>query len=224
MVQYDFSKTIEEGKLIKTRHLDKPPTVLRSAISKLKATHEFEWSAVGKYVSKMLESKPKMREKFKYQGIELDQLFEANYDHRESGRGCEGCDKGRLLARGSRDTSDPVIHYGLIGSANQAMRHGTTREKFRQEEDILCFETEAAGLMDNFPCLVIRGICDYSDTHKNKHWQPYAAAVAAAYAKELLEIIPPAQVDRTLVAADRIKVSLFNYLPYHSMVLIDYSD
>ena len=63
--------------------------------------------------------------------------------------------------------------------------------------------------MDTFSCLVIRGICDYSDTHKNKCWQPYAAAAAAAYAKELLEIMPPPQVDRTLAAADRIKVGLF---------------
>ena len=43
--------------------------------------------------------------------------------------------------------------------------------------------------MDDFPCLVIRGICDYSDTHKNKAWQPYAAATAAAYAKELLSVM-----------------------------------
>jgi nucleoside phosphorylase len=49
---------------------------------------------------------------------------------------------------------------------------------------------EAAGLMDNFPCLVVRGICDYADSHKNKRWQGYAAATAAAYAKELLEIVP----------------------------------
>lgn len=49
---------------------------------------------------------------------------------------------------------------------------------------------EAAGLMDNFPCLVIRGICDYSDSHKNKRWQEYAAATAAAYAKELLSVVP----------------------------------
>ena len=212
MVQYDFGKTIEEGKFIKTRSLDKPPMVLRSAISKLRATHEIEGSAIGEYVSKMLESKPRMREKFKYQGIKLDQLFEANYDHRKSGRSCEGCDKRHLLTRRSRDTSDPVIHYGLIGSANQVMRHGATREKLRQEEGILCFEMEAAGLMDNFPCLIIRGICDYSDTHKNKRWQPYAAAVAAAYAKELLETMPSVQVESTLVAADRIQVSLFYYL------------
>ena len=47
---------------------------------------------------------------------------------------------------------------------------------------------EAAGLMIDFPCLVIRGICDYADSYKNKDWQEYAAAVAAGYAKELLEI------------------------------------
>jgi nucleoside phosphorylase len=56
---------------------------------------------------------------------------------------------------------------------------------------------EAAGLMDNFPCLVIRGICDYADSHKNKRWQAYAALAAAACAKELLLVIPPADVAKT---------------------------
>lgn len=44
--------------------------------------------------------------------------------------------------------------------------------------------------MDSFPCLIIRGICDYADSHKSKNWQPYAAATAASYAKELLLVIP----------------------------------
>ena len=64
---------------------------------------------------------------------------------------------------------------------------------------------EAAGLVDNFPCLVIRGICDYADSHKNKNWQRYAAATAAAYAKELLSIIPGNQVESTLVATEALK-------------------
>ena len=46
------------------------------------------------------------------------------------------------------------------------------------------------GLVDTFPCVFIRGICDYADSHKNKIWQPYAAATAAAYAKELIRVIP----------------------------------
>ena len=55
---------------------------------------------------------------------------------------------------------------------------------------IICAEMEAAGLMDTFPCLVIRGICVNADTHKNDRWERYAAAVAAAYMKGLLLIIP----------------------------------
>jgi hypothetical protein len=54
---------------------------------------------------------------------------------------------------------------------------------------------EAAGLVDAFPCLVIRGICDYSDSQKNKEWQGYAATTAAAYAKELLSVTPGNQVE-----------------------------
>lgn len=56
---------------------------------------------------------------------------------------------------------------------------------------------EAAGLMNDFPCLVIRGICDYADSHKNKQWQPYAAAVAAGYMKELLLTIPVQEMAQT---------------------------
>lgn len=61
---------------------------------------------------------------------------------------------------------------------------------------------EAAGLMNDFPCIVIRGICDYADSHKNKRWQPYAAAVAAAYGRELLEQIPANSVDSTRLAKE----------------------
>ncbi|KAK6347227.1 hypothetical protein TWF696_007300 [Orbilia brochopaga] len=71
------------------------------------------------------------------------------------------------------------------------MKHGKTRDKLSRETGVLCFEMEAAGLMDELPCLVIRGICDYSDSHKNKIWQSYAALVAAAYAKDLLLRLPP---------------------------------
>lgn len=49
--------------------------------------------------------------------------------------------------------------------------------------------------MNHFPCLVIRGICDYSDTHKNKEWQGYAAMTAAALAKDLLSQISPRKIE-----------------------------
>ena len=62
--------------------------------------------------------------------------------------------------REPRPSVEPAIHYGLIASGDQVMRHGATRDRLRKELDVLCFEMEAAGLMDSFPCLVIRGICD----------------------------------------------------------------
>lgn len=70
------------------------------------------------------------------------------------------------------------------------MRNGIVRDATAKELDVICFEMEASGLMDTLACLPVRGICDYSDTHKSKEWQRYAAATAAAYARELLEVLP----------------------------------
>jgi nucleoside phosphorylase len=99
------------------------------------------------------------------------------------------------------------VHYGLIASGNQVIKDASFRDKINKRlgGGVLCFEMEAAGLMNNFPCVVIRGICDYADSHKNKDWQEHAAAVAAAFAKELLEVIPPAQVEESPKAAEVMK-------------------
>lgn len=69
------------------------------------------------------------------------------------------------------------------------LKDGRRRDQLAGDFGVLCFGMEAAALMKDFPCLVIRGISDY-DSHKNKEWQGYAAAVAAAYAKELLLVVP----------------------------------
>jgi hypothetical protein len=86
------------------------------------------------------------------------------------------------------------------------IKDAATRDQLRQElgGDVLCFEMEAAGLMDTFPCIVIRGICDYADYRKNDLWQGYAAATAAACAKELLGIIQRNRVAGTIPAADEL--------------------
>ncbi|KAH6988696.1 hypothetical protein EDB80DRAFT_623375, partial [Ilyonectria destructans] len=75
------------------------------------------------------------------------------------------------------------------------MKDAFVRDRLITEKDVLCFEMEAAGLMNHFPCLIIRGICDYSDSHKIKEWQGYAAMAAAAYAKDLLGRIAPNRVE-----------------------------
>ncbi|KAN0067053.1 Nucleoside phosphorylase domain containing protein [Elaphomyces granulatus] len=208
VLQYDLGKTIKDGKFIQTGSLNKPPTVLMTGVSKLRAWHLRKGNAIRRHVDSMLESNPAMQQNFKHRNPEDDRLFQADYDHMDGEKDCKNCNEEHLVQRMSRIPNFPVVHYGVIGSANRVMRHGVTREKLRQERGILCFEMEAAGLMDNFPCLVVRGICDYSDTHKNKDWQPYAAATAAAYAKELLGVITPAQVDDIPTAADEIKVEI----------------
>jgi nucleoside phosphorylase len=133
-----------------------------------------------------------------YKRPSTDKLFKAKVTH--DSRGCaKFCAKtpSNLVPRRKRTKKDdnPAIHYGLIASANQLMKDALIRDRLAAEKDVLCFEMEAAGLMNQFPCLVIRGICDYSDTHKNKEWQGYAAMAAAAYAKDLLCRIPPNKVE-----------------------------
>jgi len=89
------------------------------------------------------------------------------------------------------------VHYGLIASGNQVIKDAKFRDNLNKSlgGNVLCVEMEAAGLMIDFPCIVIRGICDYADSRKNKDWQEHAAAIAAACAKELLEYVQPSDVE-----------------------------
>ncbi|KAL7940286.1 hypothetical protein V8C42DRAFT_356358 [Trichoderma barbatum] len=102
----------------------------------------------------------------------------------------------------SKKEDNPAIHYGLIASADGFMEDAQIRDILAEELDVLCFEMEAAGLMNSFPCLVIRGICDYSDRHWFKEWRGYAAMTAAAYAKALLEMLPASDVDKMQTIKD----------------------
>ncbi|KAH8126593.1 purine and uridine phosphorylase [Trichoderma asperelloides] len=194
VLQYDFGKTMSEGKFVQTGVLNKPSVVLSNSVSTLRARHRKEESSIPQYISDMLKSNEKMKRHFSHPGLEHDQLFRADYEHLNGESTCRSCDTEGLVFRKSRENTDPVVHYGLIGSANQVMKHGVTRDKLHDEKNLICFEMEAAGLMDIFPCLVVRGICDYADSHKNKRWQPYAAAVAAACAKEILFSTPALEV------------------------------
>lgn len=190
VIQYDFGKTVQEGRFMRTGSLNQPPTVLLNAVTSLQARHRLERPKLTEYLTKMTLDYPRLQKDGTYPGTQHDQLFEAQYDHQGDDYTCARCDQRHIVVRDLRRDSVPELHYGLIASANQIMRNGTTRERLQKELGVLCFEMEAAGLMNNFPCLVIRGICDYADTHKDKRWQPYAASTAAAYAKELLYSIP----------------------------------
>ncbi|KAI9040805.1 serine/threonine-protein phosphatase 6 regulatory ankyrin repeat subunit A [Aspergillus affinis] len=156
----------------------------------------------------MVVKRPLMREKFTYLGEDQDRLFEAGYKNEASEDTCERYDMGKLKGRLARGTPDPVVHYGLIASGNQVMKDSAMRDHWAQKLRIICFEMEAAGLMDILPCLVIRGICDYADSHKNKQWQEYAATTAAAYAKELL-LTSVVEAAKYRLSGDRVPTAFF---------------
>jgi nucleoside phosphorylase len=195
VVQWDFGKMEKDGKFRRTGSLDKPPPVLLHALQELKTFDITDGINLDEPLSLMAQNKPRMGQTYRYQGEDHDQLFEATYDH-EGDDTCEACDPSRIVQRPTRGNPVPMIHYGNIASGNEVMKHGITRDKIAKEEGVICFEMEAAGLMDNFRCLVIRGICDYADSHKNKIWQPYAAATAAAFARVLLGFIDEQEVTR----------------------------
>lgn len=194
VLQYDFGKTMSECKFVQTGVLNKTSIVLSNSVSTLRARHRIEGSCIPQLIARMLKSNRRMQKDFSHPGAKHDQLFRADYEHPSGELTCLSCNTEASVLRKRREDTNPVIHYGLIGSANQVMRHGATRDRLRDEKNIICFEMEAAGLMDVFPCLVVRGICDYADSHKNKLWQPYAAVTAAACAKEVLLATPTSEI------------------------------
>jgi hypothetical protein len=200
-MQYDYGKTIQSREFHRTGFLDQAPMLLRTAMSGLKSQYEAEGHDIVGSIDEALKRKPRLKRKYGRPDPSTDRLYRSTVVHPEDpDRSCAeacGSDPGRLVVRRRRDEEDddPAIHYGLIASANQLMKDATKRDQLAREQGVLCFEMEAAGLVNHFPCLVIRGICDYSDSHKNKAWQGYAAMTAAAYAKDLLLRIIPSRIE-----------------------------
>ena len=187
VVQYDFGKTGLDGFHTRTGSLNAPPPVLLTAVSRLRSNRIAGRSDVPVYLSPLADCR-----EFHRRGAGPDILFRASYSH-AGGSNCDQCDKDMIVRRPLRDSEGSVIHYGTIASGNQVMKDGLSRDRLSSElGGVLCFEMEAAGLMNSLPSLVIRGICDYADSHKNKKWQHFAAAAAAACAKEILSFVPAA--------------------------------
>ncbi|WAO97377.1 PNP-UDP-1 domain-containing protein [Fusarium falciforme] len=176
VVQWDSGKAETEG-FKRTGALNNPPTVLSTAATRLYTKHEMQGSKIPQYLDDLKRNWPKLASRYYWSASFTDPLV-------PDGR------PGK--------PEDLRVHYGLIASGNQVIRDEKFRDRLNQQLGgrLLCVEMEAAGLMNDFPCLVIRGICDYADSEKSKEWQEYAAAVAAAYARELLETLQPGEVIR----------------------------
>uniref|UniRef100_A0A093VGA7 Putative SWI/SNF-related matrix-associated actin-dependent regulator of chromatin subfamily A member 3-like 1 n=1 Tax=Talaromyces marneffei PM1 TaxID=1077442 RepID=A0A093VGA7_TALMA len=147
-----------------------------------------------------------------YPGAWEDKLFPPQYVHMHhsdciaclSGFACEdsltssctdlNCDVNMLVHRERLleifnlypEMPTPFIHFGSIGTGDTVMKSATHREEIANAENVIAFEMEGAGIWDKFSCLVIKGVCDYADSHKNKNWQSYAASVAASAMKVVL--------------------------------------
>lgn len=195
--QYDFGKAIQEHDFKETGFLNQPPVALRSGVSQLILQHKLRPSSLGNAIGSILDAAGdgELRSDFSRPGIDRDRLYKSNVTHNpENEEGCDLCDGDpeALVARPARARRPhaPRVHHGLIASGNSLMKDATCRDRMAATRGVLCFEMEAAGLMNDFPCLVIRGISNYSDTHANAEWNGYAALAAAAYAKELLKVMP----------------------------------
>lgn len=198
--EYDYGKSIQKEKFEVTRILDQPPILLRKATEDLRSRYKSDGHQIQQAIKAALANKPRLKKSHTQPQSSTDRLYLSTTIHAKGEEDCAAAcsaDPAVLVPREPRgeDDDDPVIHHGCIASGNRVVKDAEYRDELARTQDILCFEMEAAGLMNHFPCLVIRGICDYADTHKNKAWQGYAAMTAAAYAKDLLGRIPPNRVE-----------------------------
>ncbi|RAH68316.1 5'-methylthioadenosine/S-adenosylhomocysteine nucleosidase family protein [Aspergillus aculeatinus CBS 121060] len=180
VVQFDRGKILAGDRFERTGALHLPPNGLLATVARLEARHRRVKSEMPRYLEGMLPDD--------------DRLFRTEASHALGG-GCGGCDPAGIVVRSSREDTSPVVHYGTIGSADVAIEDGQLRDQLRDELGILGVNIEAAGVAATVSCLVIHGVCDYADSHKNKRWQPYAAATAAAYMKELVSVIPVSETN-----------------------------
>lgn len=166
------------------------------------------------YLKDIQSAATRKRRRFNYQypGTAKDRLFIATYRHKHRGpqpcNFCDtqpdgfcqkaaqtscaelGCDETQLVSRSDLETrgspEEPEIFIGRIASGNMVMRSGEHRDKIADEQDVIALEKEGAGVWDEIPCIIIKGVCDYADSHRNDLWQRYAAATAASVMKAVL--------------------------------------
>ncbi|KAL7795823.1 purine and uridine phosphorylase [Trichoderma ceciliae] len=209
VVQLNFGKKLPNGLFDRRGHLNSPPAALLTAIQEVQRRQDDpnQPDRIAQHMSRMSHMDG-------YQRPTKDRLYHSDYLHRElddletskgpndyeedeEEDGCQYCsDEGLVRRKERKSTRELVAHYGTIASDNVVLADAKARDRHSSDKDlnIICFEMEAAGLMNNLQCLVIRGICDYADSHKNDDWHKYAARVAAAYAKELLTVLRPQRV------------------------------
>ncbi|KAK2782125.1 hypothetical protein FQN52_001059 [Onygenales sp. PD_12] len=202
VIQYDMVKEKVTG-TERIGSLKAPGSQWLSILTYMQSKHDINGrNQVQEYISMALQQNPNLSTTYQRPPSATDILFPHDYEHqvpkfsRSSFPCCSGCDRQKQIVRGPRTTdSDGVaVWYGLIASGNRLIKDATKRDEVSRDlPGVLCFEMEAAGFLNDHSGVVIRGISDYCDSHKNKIWQPYAAAAAAGFAKAMLSTTPPLQ-------------------------------
>ena len=207
--QFDFGRHYPDQFSPKDKVSDvlgRPTLKIRAFLHKMRSI--LDQHLVNTYVQEIL-ALPNMSA-FASPGRFRDYLYEKDYRHKHQvGSSCEvcgectmrqhpvcreardglcedlGCNSDRLILRKRDDAVS--VHFGIIGCADRVMRSAEDRDEIASTEGVIAFEMEGAGIWENTPTIVIKGACDYADSHKNKLWQNYAAVTAAACAKVFLE-------------------------------------
>ncbi|RYC81255.1 hypothetical protein BFJ63_vAg15855 [Fusarium oxysporum f. sp. narcissi] len=198
IVQYDLGRRLPDQFVTKDTLLDalgRPNPEIRGVLAKLK-TYRGQEDLTSKTIKCLDTMRCNPRLHATYPGSANDRLFEAAYRHSEDQKSCDQARcNGKLVPRRRLEMSGthltPAIHFGLMASGDSVMKSGEDRDKIAEAGDSIAFEMEGAGVWDNFPCIVIKGACDYADSHKSKVWQRYAAATAAACTKAFLSFWVP---------------------------------
>ncbi|KAM5341694.1 hypothetical protein ACJ41O_014725 [Fusarium nematophilum] len=194
IIQYDFGRRLRDNFVRKDTvkdSLPRPNINIRSLVNMLRgiSVRKRLRENMTVYLSH-LAKEPELGAE--YPGTREDTLFNPTYSHCDDGKTCwkAGCREDQQvirqrLARGVAPR--PAIHFGLIGSGDTVMKSGEERDNISRKHEVLGFEMEGAGVWDVWPCVVIKGACDYADSHKTKAFQRYAAATAASCAKAFLD-------------------------------------
>jgi hypothetical protein len=183
--------------------------LIHGTVHTLRRRHDIAGNHIEADIMAVLdERRPELWRMYSRPRQERDRLYKPQIVHPEGSKhACEevcGSQTADLVLRPEREEGEDkvAIHYGIIASAHKPMKDSWARDDLARECGLMCFETEAAGLVKRFPCLVVRGICDYSDSHKNEEWQGYAAITAAAYSKDLLRSMVPSRVEQEIRLRD----------------------
>lgn len=208
--QYDLQRSIQEQCLRPNRSNRGPPSAVIDALMSIRTQHGTYRNQLENVMAEALTRHPKLRKRYKRPDLAIDRLFKSHITHDSSGCAASCAkEESNLVKRPVRTETEGnlAVHYGRIASGYLPIKDALVRDMLAARENILCFETEACGLTYDFPCLLIRGICSYTDSHRNKEWHRHAALAAAAFAKHLILHLSPEKVEKEI----KIKESLGMY-------------